>query len=142
MWWYWISVVNFLRFQVTAIYLNEFRGQVYNCTPGVTPGCGFATGDAVLLSRGISPSTEMWTLAVYMIIVMVVMHSAYGRCSGTQNETHSLCVAALANIAVAFCYTGYASELSESFSRKRNARKELDDANANESAAQNGQVQP
>lgn len=103
-WYRWIADINFMRFALSVMCFNQFVGQDYNCTPGVSPGCAYSTGSQALIALGIPLDLEVWRMAIYVLIIWFIFHI-------------------LAFLAVTFCYTGYASELRKGHQEKKKERK-------------------
>lgn len=115
-WYRWIADINFMRFALNVFYFNEFHNQVYNCTVGVD--CFYTNGNDVLINLGVPLDLQVWRMAVYMLIVMLVFHC-------------------LAMIAITFCYTGAAGEIRDAC-KARKAGKEIEaEAAAAAAAAEN-----
>jgi hypothetical protein len=92
--------VNYMRFALSALYLNEFAGQNYSCT-----NCTFRTGDAVLVSLDISPTDSVVTYFLYMLACFCTFHI-------------------LAWISLTCCYTGFFRNLADKFRARRTKRSE------------------
>jgi len=99
-WYKWIADVNYQRFATTALYINEFGGQFYNCT-----NCTFSSGDQVLSSLAISPSDTVQSYVVFLLICFGVFHF-------------------LAWLAVTFFYTGLLGTWQDRFRIWRSRCKE------------------
>ena len=103
-WYRWIADINFMRFAISVLYYNQFAGQVFNCTVGVTENCFYSTGDEALVNLGVPVDLQVWNNAVYILIIMFIMHF-------------------FAFLAVTFCFTNAHKEIAKSCSEKCGKKK-------------------